>query len=33
MNHKKFTGKLAKDIAEFKFRRLGKYFYGNKRLG
>jgi hypothetical protein len=32
MDHKKYTGKVAKDLAEFKCRRLGEHFYGTKRL-
>jgi hypothetical protein len=32
IDHKKSTGKMAKALAEFKFRRLRKHFYGTKRL-
>jgi hypothetical protein len=32
MDHKKYTEKMAKALAELKFRRLRKHFYGTKRL-
>jgi hypothetical protein len=32
MDRKKSTGKMAKALAELKFRRLRKDFYGTKRL-
>jgi hypothetical protein len=32
MDHKKCTGKMAKALAEFNFRHLGKHLYGTKRL-
>jgi hypothetical protein len=30
VDHKQSTGKMAKALAEFGFRRFGKYFYGTK---
>jgi hypothetical protein len=32
MDHKKFTGKMAKALTEVKFHCLGKPYYGTKRL-
>jgi hypothetical protein len=32
MDRKTYTGEMAKALAELKFRRLGKKFYGTKRL-